>query len=73
MTEMFIERYVSGDYCETLTDLCGSDPCGVNGTCVPYMNGTNYICTGCNDGYEVSDDQHKCIGWYHFVASRLHV
>ena len=58
---MFNERCVSGDYCETVTDQCLSDPCGEHGTCVPYMNGT-YICTGCGGGYEVSDNQQKCIG-----------
>jgi len=61
---MLNERCVSGDYCETATDQCLSDPCGINGTCLPYMNGTDigYTCTGCAGGYEVSDNQQKCIG-----------
>lgn len=52
---------VSGDYCETTTNACESEPCGLNGTCEFFMNGT-YRCTGCVAGYEVSDDQQKCIG-----------
>ena len=61
-TEMRNERCVSGDYCETTTDQCQSLPCGENGTCDPSVNGTDYRCTGCAGGYEVSDNQLKCIG-----------
>jgi len=42
--EVHCSHCVVGDHCESTTDLCQSMPCGVNGTCESYTNGT-YRCT----------------------------
>ena len=44
-------------------------PCGVNGTC--EANETTYACTSCGRGYQVSENQLKCIGKYSQFSSRL--
>ena len=71
LSDQYYQYCISGDYCERTIDQCRSVPCGINGTCVAYTNGTDvgYRCTACAAGYKVSDNQLKCVGSYHFIAS----